>query len=480
MRSTHTHPSQNQITDLARGAHSGSAPLRTRSGLAVRQSEPTPVAVPDVSARAHLKDGCPRCATALRQAAREATPALRTLIRRTILAEDAPDTAAFSELASRTVAWATLLDAERAAAVELEDALLALPLGERAEAVRTGNRFRSLGLIHHLMEHARKEGFRDPARARCLAELAVEAAESLDDQAYPVPMVAEARAMSWAVLGNSLRLVSDLFGSERAFHSARSHLEAESIHPVVRADVQTLLASLRIDQTRYAEAIEILDQTASVYRLFGEPQSEGRALIKLAKAVGEGGDPDRAVALLEAAEELIDSDEDRELVLVARQARTTLLNAAGRVQEAAELLRRTTPEYEATIDNFSLRQRLDWVGARIAHSLAEYDRAEAEYLAVRRRFEEHEEVYDFALVSLDLAVLYMEQSRSEEVRALAQEMLPIFTSRRIHQHALAALVLFQRAAEAETATAVYIRDLAVFLQRARNNPYLTYEPPPLR
>lgn len=478
MRSIHHHPSQHQISALARGRQSAAAARAARSARSGAPDADAPVRCADPAAetRAHLSDGCTRCATALRQAAIEEVPALRQLIEQAILSSDEPETDTLSELADRTVAWVTVLEAERAAARDLEETLVALPPEDRAETVRAGGRYRNLGLVHHLMDRAREEGVRDPARARNLAELAVEAAESLGDERYPTPMVAEARALAWAVLGNALRLVSDLFGSERAFQAARSHLAEPSIHPVIRADVQALLGSLRIDQTRYAEAIELLDSTVEVYRLFSEPQSEGRALMKMAKAVGEGGDPERAVALLQSAETLVDVGDDRELVLVARQARVALLHAAGRIDEAAALYERLVPEYDAVIDDFVRRQRLRWVGARVAHALGDLDRAEAELVEVRQRFEEHEEAYDFALVSLDLAILYMEQRRTGEVRALAEEMLPIFTSRRIHQHALAALVLFQRAAEAETATVAYVQDLALFLHQARNNPYLAYDP----
>jgi len=479
MRSTQPHPSQHQLSDLARGGQPGSAPIQVRSGLSARRTDaettPSKPNQNQAFARAHLRDGCPRCAAALRQAARDESPALRELIRQTILADEEPNREAFSELAGRTVAWATLLDAEQAAAVELEESLLAMPPGERAEAVRTGNRYRTLGLIHHLMDHARDEGVSDPAQARCLAELAVEAAESIDERSYPTPMVAEARALAWAVLGNALRRISDLYGSERAFHSARSHLEAASIHPVIHADVETLLASLRIDQTRYSEAIEILDRTACSYELFAEPQSEARALIKMSLAEGENGNPARSVVLLEKAESLLDPEEDQELLLVARQGRVARLNEAGRAQEAAELLEELTPEFKAAISDFRRVQRLHWVGAKIAHSLGDVDRAEAGLMEVRQQFEEREEAYDFAIVTLDLAILYAEQGRTSEVRSLAKEMLPIFTSRRIHQHALAALVLFQRAAEAEKATVAYVRDLALFLHRARNNPYLALD-----
>ena len=47
-----------------------------------------------------------------------------------------------------------------------------------------------------------------------------------------------------------------------------------------------------------------------------------------------------------------------------------------------------------------------------------------------------------SVASLDLAALYAAQGRTAEVRRLAEEMLPVFTSRRIHREALAALIVF--------------------------------------
>ncbi|MGD2115206.1 MAG: hypothetical protein PVG07_09140 [Acidobacteriota bacterium] len=428
--------------------------------------------------REHLRSGCPRCASDLRHATVREAPSLRRLIAETFLTSEEPATGVISELAGRATAWATLLEAERATAPELEEILLAMPPGERPETIRTGARFHSLGLVHHLMARARDEGFRDPSRAACLAELAVEAAESLQEGTYPVSFSAEARALAWATLGNALRVTSDLFGAERAFRSAEAHLAAEAEHPVARAEVLSLLGSLRLSQARYVEAMTVLSVAVEIYRTFGERRQEGKVLMKMAKAAGEAGEADQAVALLERAETLLDPAADRKLLLYARHGRAAWLRDAGRSREAAELFEELRPEYEAELGDFFSQQRFDWVGARIAWSSGELERAERELKQVRGAFEEREEAYDFALVSLDLATLYLEQGRTAEVRRLAEEMLPIFTSRRIHHHALAALVLFQRAAEAETATVDFVRDLATFLHRARHNPYLAYEPAP--
>ena len=57
--------------------------------------------------------------------------------------------------------------------------------------------------------------------------------------------------------------------------------------------------------------------------------------------------------------------------------------------------------------------------------------------------------YDTALVSLDLASLYAEQGRMAELKRIAEEMVPFFSSRQIHREALAALDYWRQAVEAE-------------------------------
>ncbi|MEA2600955.1 MAG: hypothetical protein QOF89_1947 [Acidobacteriota bacterium] len=83
--------------------------------------------------------------------------------------------------------------------------------------------------------------------------------------------------------------------------------------------------------------------------------------------------------------------------------------------------------------------------------------------------------YDCALVSLDLAVLYLEEGRSGEVRNLAGDMAWIFKEQGIHREALAALRLFCLAVEQEAATADLARRVARYLRKAQHDPTLRFE-----
>lgn len=87
-----------------------------------------------------------------------------------------------------------------------------------------------------------------------------------------------------------------------------------------------------------------------------------------------------------------------------------------------------------------------WLQADIAAGRGDLAAAERDYLATRDGFISQGIGYDAAMASLDLAVLYLRQGRTAEVRRLAEEMLPLFEAQDVHREALAALSLFLEAA----------------------------------
>lgn len=53
------------------------------------------------------------------------------------------------------------------------------------------------------------------------------------------------------------------------------------------------------------------------------------------------------------------------------------------------------------------------------------------------------------------------------MRKLAEEMLPIFQSRDVHREAIAALLVFQKAAEMERVTLGLVQELSEYLKECR-------------
>ena len=70
--------------------------------------------------------------------------------------------------------------------------------------------------------------------------------------------------------------------------------------------------------------------------------------------------------------------------------------------------------------------------------------------------------------------LYLREGRTEEVKRLAEAMLPIFTAADVHREALAALIIFVEAAKQEQLTIALTRDIGKYLRDARVDPSLRF------
>ena len=114
--------------------------------------------------------------------------------------------------------------------------------------------------------------------------------------------------------------------------------------------------------------------------------------------------------------------------------------------------------------------RVVWLEGKVAAGLGRFGEARSAFEQARRAFERHELPYDFALVSLELAALLLEQGLAEEVSTLAGEILKIFQAQRIEREALAAVQMFCDAARRKAATVELARQVTRFLYRAQHDP----------
>ena len=105
------------------------------------------------------------------------------------------------------------------------------------------------------------------------------------------------------------------------------------------------------------------------------------------------------------------------------------------------------------------------------------EQAESLFLAARDGFVAEGVPYDTALVSLEFAILYAEQGRMADLKRLAAEMVPIFSSLHIHREALAALAYLKQAVETERVSLALVNGVAAYLRRAQYDPALRFEEP---
>lgn len=232
--------------------------------------------------------------------------------------------------------------------------------------------------------------------------------------------------------------------------------------------VKGLFASLRIEQRRPADALTLLAQALTCD--FGKLRPH--LLVNRARAFEQLGDFAGAVATLQEAAPLVRSDAEPRLHWVLQFNLLSNLCHLCRFEEAATLLpgvQSLAAELGNELDLLRTRGLTGWVAA------GQGRRAEAIELleGVRAEFAARKIAYDTALVTLELAVLYLEEGRTAEVTALAVELAWIFEAEGVHREALAALNLFCEAARREALSLELARRVGEYLYRARENPELS-------
>lgn len=385
-----------------------------------------------------------------------------------------PDPGDYAGTLERAIAVAEALESEertaRRQAEERLAALLALPAAEREAAVAADPGHATWELAELLRERSFAEGTEHPQRSRELARLAVAVAERVPAGAESEPLRADLTALAWAQLGNAERVATDLHAGEAALRTALDHLDRGTKDPLARAHTLSFCASLRSDQSRFDEAVELAERAARLYRSAGDDHGYGRTLLKLATFHAYRDELDLACRRLDEALERLDPEIEPRLVVLARHNRVSYLERAGSLEQAAAELEAARPLAEAALD----RLRLRWLEGRLAVSRADAGGGEEILTEARRGFLERGLGYEAAQVSLELAVLYAEQGRTADQRRLAEEMVPLFAARGVHPEARAALGLFCDAARKAGATAALTREVADYLDRARGRPGLTF------
>lgn len=326
-----------------------------------------------------------------------------------------------------------------------------------------------------LIEELRRSLYIDPLGAKDMAELAVAIAMSLDPEAYGVSLIRDLQARAWAHAGDALRVLSDLRSAEEAFATAENLVLQGTGDALEEAQIHELEAALRRDQHRPAEAHRLLDEVIAVYRQYRDSHLVGRAFIQKGEVHGSCGELEPAIRWLRKGLDLIDPTRDRHLDLSVRQSLMLCLHESGRHREARFLLKASRPEFQQHGGEL-LNLRLGWLEGKIYGSLGFVDKAEECLAEARQGFIRLEIGFSAAAVSLDLAALYASQGRSAEIHRLSAEMLLIFQARDLHQEAVAALIAFQRAVAMEGVSSKLLADLRSYLERARKDPQLRFEP----
>jgi tetratricopeptide (TPR) repeat protein len=430
----------------------------------------------------HLLSGCPECqqATSRLWEPEDVFEEPELVLGAAFSEEDEEEDAAdgYDEVLDRVFGKVAATEAivveQRKAADKLFEELRQYPAARQHLLLSNSQRFRDRMLCERLIEESHEAGFEEPCLAIDLARHAASLADRLTvEECGGQELHDGLRARAWAQLANAFRVNADLVSAEENAAVAEALLSDGRLTLLDRARVLALVATLRRDQKRLAEALQLFDRTATIYRKLGQWGLLGRTLLQKGLVFAEVGDIESEMKLLRQALDLIDPEAEPRVFLTARHNLIHALHDSGRSREAFALLFHTRPLYLKMGDRLSLL-RLRWLEGLVAFGLNRLEQAEVAFREIREGFIELGLSYEVALAALDLAGVYIARGRSAEVLGLAEETLAIFQAHNRHQGALAALLVFSSAARMDQAGMGLVKEVSSFLKRARNNPDLHF------
>lgn len=333
------------------------------------------------------------------------------------------------------------------ASVESPEALLAeieaMPAEAQLQAMGEG-RYAQPGFIRHLIDASHKIRYQDVDRMLRLTELARNAAESCGaEDAGGEKRLSDLRSQAWRQRGNALRICGHLPEAEEAFATAWRHSDAGTRDPLLRALLCTQAGSLRYFQRRFAEAVDLADDACRIYQELGEQHSWASCMVQKAIASLYAGEAEEAVRTLNEAIPLIETDRDPQLLLAACHNLVRCYIELGRPEQALSIYSETRELYKK-FDDPLIKLRVSWLEGQLLLDMGHLRAAESALLHARQGFAERNLHYEAALISLDLAAVYVRLQAHPELRQTVAETVPIFRALRVDREAIASLLQLQQ------------------------------------
>lgn len=397
--------------------------------------------------RDHLLDLCPVCRVEYDEH------------RRTLRGRPSPENLALAldQVAARLPG----VEGERKKAMKWLEEMRSLPHEERlARLERARSRFRGPAFVVLLLAETRSYFTRDAPTALEWATLAQAAA-------IRAPVDPELFVRSLAYAGNAHRACGGFEQAARMLGLARQQLDRQHVtDPGVAAEVDSFLGSLYTNLRRLDDAENVLLRALMFCRLAQDAEAAARVLIQLSLVYDFMGHPSTAAETVQQALSLLGPGSNEQLYLMARFNLARYLHAAGRSDEAREMLTWDSDLYAERADAWT-RLRVQWLEGRILMDRDDLAKAERLLTGVRAGFLETSP-YDVAAVSIDLALLYHRQHRHRDLReAVSHALNVLIAHQNVHRDALAAIQLLHQAAAEERLTAQLIVETATALQRSR-------------
>jgi len=336
--------------------------------------------------------------------------------------------------------------------------------------IETGSEYQTWAVAERLCELSTKAARESAGLALEVARLAYRVAEMVRGEEK---WRARVRGYCLAFVANAWRVLGQLKKAERIFVRSLELWaqgvggDPDRILPEWR--LPDLEASLRRDQGRFAEALELHKRAqAAAARV-----AWGRILLNKANTLNQMLEAEEALQVLREAAPLIEEAKDSWLREGLGYLMCVNLCHLCRYEEAEGWLRVAWP-VDPRNERELIRVRL--LSGRVAAGLGQIASSLETFGVVRQFFEKEKNAYIYAQVSLEEATHRLDLGQYAKVQEMVvRDMAWVFHDVGIHREALAALTLFRGAMEGARATGALARQVHHYLVQAEKNPDLRFE-----
>jgi tetratricopeptide (TPR) repeat protein len=270
-------------------------------------------------------------------------------------------------------------------------------------------------------------------------------AQHLQAGKYGSALVEDARARSWAKLGNIFRVTTDLRRSEQALAQAWLHHLQAGQDAYTEVEILSYTANLRKVQSRFSDAVHLCDRALSLCREGGDLILEAENLIRKGHILGRDGEYESAILVIQEGLTKLVPDENPWLVLHGTHNLTAALSISGSPVEAEKLLKEVLPVYQSNGCSIPAAWNF-WLEGLIARELGDFPRAEAVLRKAQKSFLNGLSSNPIPLVTLDLARVCIRTGKLREAKKVLNEIIPLTEALGLQREEFMARLLYEQAA----------------------------------